>query len=290
MWRFDYSAHLIFIEPAMGKAQVWRTLVGFILIMGMLTGLGPLIYLAIFDVFDQRIEAQGVVEVFATLFGFGALTLGVFAALYFVHDRLAGTIFGTLNVAVDQFRKVSLGILILLAAIWVLPPWSFGVPLVTNQTFGAWLMVLPIAVFSVFIQASAEEILFRGYLQQQLAARFCSPWIWMVVPSVLFAFAHFDPQTAGTNVWLVVIWAGLFGAAMADLTARAGNLGPAIAVHFINNVMALLIVALPDQMGGAALYLLPFGMSDVEVMRTWMPADFLTTFVMWLVARLTILR
>jgi hypothetical protein len=89
---------------------------------------------------------------------------------------------------------------------------------------------------------------------------------------------------------LVVIWAGLFGAAMADLTARAGNLGPAIAVHFINNVMALLIVALPDQLGGAALYLLPFGMSDAEAMRAWMPADFFTTFVMWLVARLTILR
>ncbi len=101
MWRFDYSAQLTFIGPAMGKAQVWRTLVGFILIMGVLTGLGPLIYLAIFDVFDQWIEAQGVVEVFATLFGFGALTLGVFATLYFVHDRFAGTFFGTLNVAVD---------------------------------------------------------------------------------------------------------------------------------------------------------------------------------------------
>jgi hypothetical protein len=54
--------------------------------------------------------------------------------------------------------------------------------------------------------------------------------------------------------------------------------------------MVLLIVALPDQLGGAALYLLPFGMSDAEVMRAWMPADFFTTFVMWLVARLTILR
>ena len=83
---------------------------------------------------------------------------------------------------------------------------------------------------------------------------------------------------------------GLFGAAMADLTARAGNLGPAIAVHFVNNALALLVVALPDQLGGAALYLLPFGMSDVEVMRAWMPVDFVTTCLMWLVARLAIRR
>ena len=107
---------------------------------------------------------------------------------------------------------------------------------------------------------------------------------------MLFALAHYDPQTAGKNAWLIVIWAGLFGVAMADLTARAGNLGPAIAVHFINNVMAVLVVALPDQLGSAALYLLPFGMSDVDAIRALMPADFVTTIVMWLVARLTILR
>ena len=151
-------------------------------------------------------------------------------------------------------------------------------------------MVLPIALLAVLVQSSAEEIIFRGYLQQQLGARFRSPWVWMVVPSVLFALAHYDPQAAGENVWLIVIWAGFFGAAMADLTARAGNLGPAIAVHFVNNALALLVVALPDQLGGAALYLLPFGLSDVEAMRAWMPVDFVTTFVMWLVARLAIRR
>jgi hypothetical protein len=51
-----------------------------------------------------------------------------------------------------------------------------------------------------------------------------------------------------------------------------------------------LVVALPDQLGSAALYLLPFGMSDVDAIRALMPADFVTTIVMWLVARLTILR
>lgn len=290
MWRFNYSAHAAFLAPAQEKAQLWRTIVGIVLIIGTLFGLGSLIYIPIFEAFNLRVGDGAVADVFATLFGFGAVTLGVFAALYYIHDRLAGTVFGPWQLVLDQFSKVCLGMAALFVVIAVLPPWNYGAPLVANRALDAWLLVLPIALLAVLIQASAEEILFRGYLQQQLGARFRSPWVWMVVPSVLFAFAHYDPQTAGKNAWLIVIWAGLFGAAMADLTARAGNLGPAIAVHFINNVMALLVIALPDQLGGAALYLLPFGMSDVDAMRAWMPADFVTTFVMWLIARLVILR
>jgi membrane protease YdiL (CAAX protease family) len=290
MWRFDYSAHAAFVAPAAEKAQVWRTVVGLVLIIGTLAGLGPLIYTVIFEIFNQRISDRGVAIVFAMLFSFVTATLGVFGALYFVHDRLAATVFGPWQTVIDHFTKVSVGIITLLVVVAVLPPWGYGGPLIANQAFGPWLMVLPIALVAVFVQSSAEEILFRGYLQQQLGARFRSPWVWMVVPSVLFAFAHYDPQTAGENAWLIVIWAGLFGVAMADLTARAGNLGPAIAIHFINNAMALLVVALPDQLGGAALYLLPFGLSDVDAMRTWMPVDFVTTFVMWLIARLAIRR
>ena len=112
----------------------------------------------------------------------------------------------------------------------------------------------------------------------------------MVLPSVLFGFAHYDPQGAGENAWIVVVWATFFGIAMADLTARAGNLGPALAVHFVNNITALLIVAMPDEFGAAALFVLPFDMSDVEMIRAWLPVDFATTFVMWLVARLIIQR
>lgn len=290
MWRFDYPDHAAFVEPALEKAQLWRTIVGFALVLGTLISLGPLVYSGIFGTFGPRIENPNVVVVFAMLFSFVTATLGVFGALYFVHDRLAATVFGPWKLVMDNFIKVCIGIITLLIVIGILPPWGYGSPLIVNQEFGPWLMVLPIALLAVLVQSSAEEIIFRGYLQQQLGARFRSPWVWMVVPSVLFALAHYDPQAAGENVWLIVIWAGFFGAAMADLTARAGNLGPAIAVHFVNNALALLVVALPDQLGGAALYLLPFGMSDVEAMRAWMPVDFVTTFVMWLVARLAIRR
>ena len=77
---------------------------------------------------------------------------------------------------------------------------------------------------------------------------------------------------------------------MADLTARAGTLGPAIAVHFVNNVTAILIVSMPDNLSGLALYLSPFSLADTEAVRAWLPVDFGFMLVSWLTARLAIRR
>jgi membrane protease YdiL (CAAX protease family) len=155
---------------------------------------------------------------------------------------------------------------------------------------GTWILLLAPSLIFVLIQTSAEEIVFRGYVQQQLAARFSSPLVWMVLPAVLFALGHYLPDTAGDNALMIAAWAGMFGILMADLTARAGTLGPAIAVHFWNNVSAILIVSLPDDLSGLALYLTPFGMNDTEALRAWLPVDFAMMIVLWLAARLAIRR
>jgi membrane protease YdiL (CAAX protease family) len=290
MWRFEYPAHAAFVAPALEKAQLWRTAIGFVLVVIAFISLGPVIYSFVFQPLYQLDGDLGAANVIALLFSFATVTIGVFGAICFVHTRHATTVFGPVHMVIDQFCKVAMGIIYLLLIIELLPPWGYGEPLIARRALGAWAMVLPIALLGVFLQSSAEEILFRGYLQQQLCARFGSPLVWMLVPSALFAIAHYDPQNAGENAWIVVAWAGLFGLAMADLTARAGNLGPAIAVHFVNNVMGLLIVALPDELGGAALYVLPQSLSNFEALREWMPVNFATMFVMWVVARLVIRR
>ncbi|WP_338153259.1 CPBP family intramembrane glutamic endopeptidase [Pseudophaeobacter leonis] len=77
--------------------------------------------------------------------------------------------------------------------ILVLPPYDFGAPLVSNLGFWPWLGLLPLSLLAVLVQVSAEEVVFRGYLQQALAARFKSPVIWLVAPSALFGLAHYMP-------------------------------------------------------------------------------------------------
>ena len=77
---------------------------------------------------------------------------------------------------------------------------------------------------------------------------------------------------------------------MADITARAGTLGPAIVIHMINNFMSLSIAGFADDLGGMALFHLPFAPNDTEVMMALMPLEFLSMVCVWLTARIALRR
>lgn len=237
--------------------------------------------------------ANGQVSQLSMLFllaSFGLMTLSVIVALRVAHLRGFLEVLGPGALFKQQFFAVLVMLILVNGAVAILPPWGMGEPLAPNTPPVQWLVVLPFALIAIMVQVSAEEILFRGYLQQQLAARFSSPLVWLVIPAVLFGVGHYMPEEAGENANLFIIWAVIFGLLMADLTARAGTLGPAIAVHFANNVAALLFVSLPDGLSGLSLFVTPFDMSDTAQVRAWLPVDFAMMIVSWLAARLAIRR
>jgi membrane protease YdiL (CAAX protease family) len=292
-----YRAHEALAAPARGKAQLWRLLVGAILIAGvfllgyqflermLLTLLGPA---GLADLTGATGRSSRVSVLFL-LFSFGLIILSVAVALRVAHNRGFLPVLGAPRLFARQFLSVLAMMVLLYAVLAILPPWDMGAPLVRNLSFGAWLLVLPFALAAVLVQVSAEEILFRGYLQQQLAARFATPVIWLGVPSALFGLGHYAPE-AVSYAPLIALWSALFGLAMADLTARAGTLGPAIALHFANNAVAILLVSTPDGLSALALYHSPFDLSDAVVVRAWLPVEFATILVSWLAARLAIRR
>ena len=75
----------------------------------------------------------------------------------------------------------------------------------------------------------------------------------------------------------------------ADLTARCGNLGPALALHFLNNFAALLLLAPGEEMSGLALYRLPIEMSDPGLV-SHLPVEIGLLFILWLAARVALRR
>ncbi len=293
----DYSARVLHTDAAKGQPEVWRVVLGVIVMIGVYIAMA-LFYQEGLSVIssarpnfqNELITSDTPLAMYALLFSFGMISVAVFVGVRLVHKRSGLSVLGPMILAVPQFFRV-LGILAVLSVVLaVLPPYGMGGPLVPNLGFGLWLVLLPTSLAVVFIQISAEEIFFRGYLQQQLAARFQSPLIWMVLPSILFAMGHYQPAEAGENAVMIVVWAGMFGLLMADLTARSGTIGPALAVHFVNNVTALLITSLPDNLGGLALWHTPFGMADTAELRAWMPVDFALMIVSWLAARLALRR
>ena len=294
----DYRPHEAFVGPARKHPSVWLFFVGLCAAATAFIALNQLFFDFLYSLagdnsdqmYDDILSGATPLAMYIQLFTFGFITLSVALVVRLIHRRPVRSLLGPGRPCLSQFAAVCVMLALLMGVLFVLPPWDMGDSYIPNMALGPWVLLLPISLLAVLIQTSAEEILFRGYIQQQLAARFRSPLIWMVLPSVLFALGHYLPQSAGDNALLVAIWAGIFGIMMADLTARSGTLGPALALHFINNVSAILIVSLPDDLAGLSLYVTPFSLDDTEQMRAWLPVDFALMIVFWLGARLAIRR
>ncbi len=293
-----YSAQSPLLDAARPKAQIWRLIIGLILVAGVFLLSNQFVHQTLFTLlgpsgYNRLTAASGAstqISVLFLLYSFAFMFFGVVVALKVAHTRGFLEVFGEPSLLRRQFWAV-LAILVLInVVVLILPPWDLGEPLVANVPPMRWLVVLPFAILAILVQVTAEEFLFRGYLQQQLAARFRSPLIWIVIPSALFGLGHYMPSEAGENASLIVAWSVMFGVLMADLTARAGTLGPAIAVHFINNFIAIVVISMPDTLSGLSLFLSPFSMADTEEVRAWLPVDFAMMIVSWLAARLAIRR
>lgn len=293
-----YTPHDELIAPARPSAHPARLLAGvvvtIILFMVLTSGFSAILQALVgppaWEALSPGLQSGTTpIAVLINLFVFGLLIMALAVALRVVHQRTLASLLGPLGPATRQFRRVAVALIILLLVIVFLPVGNAMRP-VPNMAFDLWVLFLPAGVLAVLLQTTAEELAFRGYLQSQLAARFRHPLIWMGVPSALFALLHLDPSAHGDNTWLVVIWAGCFGLAAADLTARSGTLAPAIALHFVNNLNAILIAAPKGYFDGLALYVYPFSLQDSAGVWAWFPTDLLMLGCGWLAARVALRR
>ncbi len=281
-----------YVAPARLRPQLWRLILGigvllaiYVAWMGLMAGL---IWAAQRPVDPEPILAalgtgRSPVSMVLLLFSFVGMALGTFAAVRWVHHRPAATLFGPWSLLWRDFT-VGAGIFLVFAlpgAFWMLGTLDLdaGVP------WTIWLAFLPLALIGLLIQTGAEELVFRGYLQQQLAARFASRWAWMVLPSVIFGLVHYAPDEMGRSAWLIVFVTGFFGLLMADLTARSGALGMAWGLHFANNALAILAFTTGEALDGLALYRLPFSMTDTDEILPLIAVDLAGMLLVWAVCR-----
>lgn len=282
-----------FIAPARRRPQLWRLLAGLALIGAVyaawIGGMALALGLAARRMDEvPRLDAQAITAnpyaVLLLLFSFAGLLVGVALAVRLLHRRPVATLVGPWRVALRDFA-FGAGVVAVIGAAGLLL-WQGRSDLVPGVAPELWLLLLPLALLGVLIQTGAEEAIFRGYLQQQLAARFRSALIWMVLPSLAFGMLHFSPAQMGGNAWLIVVATALFGLVAADLTARSGTLGLAWGLHFANNLLALLVVSAGTGLEGLALYRLPEGADTAARMRPLILFDMGLMAVLWGVCRL----
>lgn len=292
-----YRPHEAFAALAGERDEVWRTAAGlavafvaglalYQLTLGVVAGLiGPARMQTVMD--EVTFHGDTPRAVLITLYTFGFFAVGLAMALQALHDRGLASVIGPLPRAVADFLRVAGAVAGLYALLLVVLPGDPAPVRNAALPFGLWLLLLPLSLGAVLVQAGTEEMVFRGYLQQQLAARFRAWPVWVLVPAAVFALAHWSPAAAGPNASFYVVWAFAFGVLAADLTGRTGNLGAAVAFHAVNNLFAVLGLSLTGAGSGLALYHLPLPVDAPEI-AALMPAELGTLLVAWLAARVAL--
>ncbi|NBM14517.1 CPBP family intramembrane glutamic endopeptidase [Streptomyces sp. GC420] len=169
----------------------------------------------------------------------------VFLAARWVQRRPAGTVSSVAGRLRWRWLGMCLALALPLAAgsigVFALLPASGGGDTGTEEVnwvgLPSFLLGLAMVCVLVPFQAAAEEYAFRGWLVQAVGAWFRSPWIAVLPQSLLFAAAHGWGTPWGFADLTV------FGLVMGLLTIRTGGLEAAIALHLLNNLLAMGIAA-----------------------------------------------
>ena len=292
----SYDPYEALIAPARAKASLLRLILGLVitaLLYMLLLSLSWQVLLSVMGEawFEQTLQVPDPSrpsQMFVMLGSFGFLTAAVSFTVWSLHHHSPLLLIGDFARARAQFLRTMIRLFALATVVAVIT--SNSSTLVQNLPLSQWLGLLPLSLVFLLIQVSAEELVFRGYLQSQLAALGLHRLVWIVIPSAIFGLLHYDPAVMGAAAPWIALSTTLFGICAADLTARTGTLGPAIALHFAWNFYPIVLIGFPDYLGGLALFTNDFSIMDKERLISLVPYDAAFLLLAYLTVRIALRR
>lgn len=110
---------------------------------------------------------------------------------------------------------------------------------------GAWILIAPLVLLLIPIQASGEELFFRGYLMQAVARLWAQPVFLVLLSGVAFMAPHLANPEMGSALGGEIPMAlnyFLVGVGTAVLSLRDNGTERAIGMHVVNNLYAGIVV------------------------------------------------
>lgn len=280
--RDPYAARHAFFDPARGRSTVRGVILGLVGVEAAWLAAGSL--LMPWPETDTGTAARTL----AAHLPF----LAILAATAFVVRRIQGrdprALIGPPAGAGRDFLKVAGTLAVLFAVLYAIPGGWEGVT--QARPIATWLFLLPLGCAAVLLQTGAEEVLYRGYLQQSLGGRIDNRAVWMVLPSLLFGVSHYNPEIAFDATLSHMIWATGFGLAAADLTARTGTLGAAMGMHFALNLPLVVLIATPGELSGLALMHDTSAWSEAPQSAIRLGFDLFYLWMIWMACRIAVRR
>jgi len=260
----------IYVAPATERRGLWRLFVGLVIIIAgwllwtvlvmsafvlykLAAGLAVTEALTALKDFVESASPASVIFQLSTF-------AGVWPAVWLAVRLLHGQSFGSLLSPERRMRwgdflggvGLALGFWVITLTLGIV---AVGAPERSALPLATWALTLAPLALAVFFQASAEELVFRGYILQQLAARWASPLVWAALPAFLFGLAHYaNGSQSGIGVHYVLVTLA-FGLTAAALVWRTGSLAAAMGLHTGMNMLSLSGVGLKGLIEGNQLFL-----------------------------------
>lgn len=107
--------------------------------------------------------------------------------------------------------------------------------------FGRFLLLLLITLSILPFQTTFEELFFRGYLSQGVAAATRSRWATLIIISLAFGLMHaFNPEVKEYGFWISIPSYILMGIILGVVSILDDGIELAIGIHFMNNAFIAL--------------------------------------------------
>lgn len=244
-------------NAAAGKNNWWRYLLTIVLSL-LLGSLVAGIFLAVILIsYSFFLAVQGVPDVYGIINAavsnpfFLIIMVGVsyalsfflfYLCLRFLHHKSLLSIINTGSKVRWTLLLKGFGLWFLILFLFSLPDliWNSSSYQVTFNPKNFYiLLVLCVLVFP--LQASFEEIFFRGYLMQGVGLLSKRPWIPLLVTSLVFGLVHFFNGTDLNMDISIIISTFIIGLMLGIITLGNNGIEAAMGVHIANNLYVSLI-------------------------------------------------
>lgn len=250
-----YDGPKFLFNARKGNNNLWRYTLTIILTLGVssiLVGIILGVFLGIILVLSHReLDISILFNPFCLLIVIGMVFSVAYIFLYlsvkFLHNRSFKSLINT-GREIDWKRiiKGALAWFLVMSVLdiiyFMLSPGSFKFSFKPHNLLS--LAVIALIVFP--IQASFEEVFFRGYLLQALGLLSEKPLLVLIMNSLIFAGLHWWNGSNPVTSLSIVISAFIIGLMLGLITLADDGIELAVGIHIINNLYVSLIHNSPD--------------------------------------------